>query len=67
LQRKSLQTKKPGFPLQFLSLPAAGLRDFRCNPLRAQGRAAILRSKIVTSPPCAKNGKVRDFARQNRA
>jgi hypothetical protein len=25
---------KPGFPLQFLSLPAVGLRDFRFNPLR---------------------------------
>jgi hypothetical protein len=24
--------KKTGFPLQFLSPPAAGLRDFRCNP-----------------------------------
>jgi hypothetical protein len=23
-----------GFPLQFLSLPAVGLRDFRFNPLR---------------------------------
>jgi hypothetical protein len=28
------RAKKPGFPLQFLSLPAAGLRDFRFNPLR---------------------------------
>jgi hypothetical protein len=32
-----LLRKKPGFPLQFLSLPAAGLRDFRCNPLRPTG------------------------------
>jgi hypothetical protein len=27
---------KPGFPLQFLSLPAVGLRDFRFNPLREE-------------------------------
>jgi hypothetical protein len=26
--------RRPGFPLQFLSLPAVGLRDFRYNPLR---------------------------------
>jgi hypothetical protein len=26
--------RRPGFPLQFLSPPAAGLRDFRFNPLR---------------------------------
>jgi hypothetical protein len=26
--------RRPGFPLQFLSLPAVGLRDFRFNPLR---------------------------------
>jgi hypothetical protein len=32
-----LPRKKPGFPLQFLSLPGAGLRDFRFNPWRAQG------------------------------
>jgi hypothetical protein len=29
--------KKPGFPLQFLAPPAAGLRDFRCNPLCPTG------------------------------
>jgi hypothetical protein len=32
--------KKPGFPLQFLSLPAAGLRDFRFNPLRGHATFA---------------------------
>jgi hypothetical protein len=26
--------RRPGFPLQFLSLPAVGLRDIRFNPLR---------------------------------
>jgi hypothetical protein len=30
--------RKPGFPLQFLSPPAAGFRYFRCNPLRVPGR-----------------------------
>jgi hypothetical protein len=31
--------REPGYPLQFLSPPAAGLRDFRFYPLRvAKGR-----------------------------
>jgi hypothetical protein len=33
----AVNRQKPGFPLQFLGPPAAALRDFRCNPLRAQG------------------------------
>jgi hypothetical protein len=36
-----VKRRKPGFPLQFLSPPLAGLRDFRCNPLRAQGGIEI--------------------------
>jgi hypothetical protein len=32
-----LLRKKPGYPLQFLSPPLAGLRDFRYYPLRGPG------------------------------
>jgi hypothetical protein len=35
--RRLQQAAGPGFALQFLSPPAAGLRDFRFTPLRAQG------------------------------
>jgi hypothetical protein len=31
-----------GFPLQFLSLPAVGLRDFRFNPLRKGGHREVI-------------------------
>jgi hypothetical protein len=40
--------KKPGFPLQFLSLPAARLAGFPLQS-RLHGRATILLCKIVTS------------------
>jgi hypothetical protein len=36
-----------GFPLQFLSLPSVGLRDFRFNPLRLAYRHLFLSIKGI--------------------
>jgi hypothetical protein len=43
--------KKPGYPLQFLSLPAAGLRDFRFNP-GCMGEQQFCEAKLRPAP-CA--------------